>query len=467
MTKIPACVAAGHPDTARAGLRALESGGTAADAAAAMILAGCATETIFCGLGGGGFATVYHASTRQVTCLDFFVAVPGVDGTVAAPARNISVLFGGVAVPYAIGGASVAVPGTPWGAAALNKRFGRLPWTEVIAPARELAANGSRFSAAHAELLPEVAEAMLVGHGAHSYSVQDDDGSRRLLSEGERLHHRGLAEVFEAIAANGPQELSTGDLGRRLVDAVRTDGGALSMSDMAAYRVKELPPRRVWFGPGRISVRGDDLDSFADTAARLDLAAVGRGGVDRARALITALRAPDRRAETTSVVAIDGDGNACAATHSLGLGSGVWVSGVHGNSMLGEGELLRGELVPGSRMRSMMVPLMVTDAHDRLLLAGGAAGGSRIRPALLQVLSGVLIEGRGVQEAVGAPRLCATDQVVHLEPGFPDEVYQALEAEGENLMRWRSPRPYFGGVAVAGRGGPAADPRRGGLALTR
>ena len=113
VSRLPAGVAAGHPATAAAGLAVLEAGGSAADSAAAMILAGCVSETIFCGLNGGGFATVYEAATSTVTCLDFFVAVPGLDGTVAAPAQNISVSFGSVAVPYAIGGPSVAVAGTP------------------------------------------------------------------------------------------------------------------------------------------------------------------------------------------------------------------------------------------------------------------------------------------------------------------------------------------------------------------
>jgi gamma-glutamyltranspeptidase/glutathione hydrolase len=235
---------------------------------------------------------------------------------------------------------------------------------------------------------------------------------------------------------------------------------------MAAYRVADLPPRRVRFGPGALHVRGNDLDSFADTAAALDLAAVRRGGVDRARTLADALRSPARRSETTSVVAVDPWGNACAATHSLGLGSGIWVGGVHGNSMLGEGELLRGELVPGTRMQSMMVPSVVTDADGRLLVAGGAAGGSRIRPALLQVLAGVLAQGLSAAEAVAAPRMSVTQELVHLEPGFPDEVIEALRADGEELVLWDSPRPYFGGVAAIAADGPAADFRRGGLALT-
>ncbi len=465
MITLPASVAAGHPSTATVGRDVLARGGSAADAVAAMILAGCVAETLFTGLGGGGFATVYDAATRQVHCLDFFVAVPGLDGTLPAAARAIKVSFGDVEVPYAVGGPSVAVPGTPRGVAALHGMFGRLPWSEIVTPARDLAAQGAPFPVQHAELLPDVAAAMVLGAGVAVYSRPDGSGGRRTLGGGELLHHAGLADTMDDYLNDGPDALTIGPRGLDLVAAVRADGGALSELDMAHYRVQELPVQQVEFGPGIICVRGNDLDSFSGTAQALNRMLDRPGPADRARSLVQALRAPAARAETTTVVAVDEQGNACAATHSLGLGSGIWTGGVHGNSMLGEGELLRGELLPGKRMPSMMVPLVVTDADGGLLLAGGAAGGSRIRPALLQVLTRVLIDGHGAAEAVAAPRLSATPDAVHLEPGFGPEVIAALAEDGEELVQWPEQRPYFGGVAVVASDGPAADPRRGGLAL--
>ena len=465
MITLPASVAAGHPSTASVGRDVLARGGSAADAVAAMILAGCVAETLFTGLGGGGFATVYDAATKQVHCLDFFVAVPGLDGTVPATARAIRVAFGDVEVPYAVGGPSVAVPGTPRGVAALHSAFGRLPWSGIVTPARDLAAQGAPFPLQHAELLPDVAAAMVLGAGVAVYSRPDGTGGRRTLAGGELLLHDGLADTLDDYLNDGPDALTVGARGRDLVAAVRADGGALSELDMAQYQVRELAVARAEFGPGVICVRGNDLDSFAGTAQALNGLLHLPGPAARARSLVHALRAPARRAETTTVVAVDEQGNACAATHSLGLGSGVWTGGVHGNSMLGEGELLRGELLPGQRMPSMMVPLVVTDPAGRLLLAGGAAGGSRIRSALLQVLTRVLIDGHGAAEAVAAPRLSATPDAVHLEPGFGPEVIAALTEDGDELVQWPEQRPYFGGVAVVASDGPAADPRRGGMAL--
>ena len=109
-----------------------------------------------------------------------------------------------------------------------------------------------------------------------------------------------------------------------------------------------------------VHARGNDLD---DVLGTLQAAAAGVTGDPltdpaAALALIEALRAPDRRAETTNVVAVDDQGDGCVITTSLGLGSGVWVPGygVHLNSMIGEGELVRGLAHPAQRMGSMMSP---------------------------------------------------------------------------------------------------------------
>ena len=106
----------------------------------------------------------------------------------------------------------------------------------------------------------------------------------------------------------------------------------------------------------------NDLDDVLGTlqAAGRAVRADPHHDLASALGLVDALRAPDRRAETTNLVAVDERGDACVITTSLGLGSGVWVPGygVHLNSMLGEGELIRAALDPGVRMGSMMSPLI-------------------------------------------------------------------------------------------------------------
>src|SRR5919112_3298756 len=140
---VSAGVAAAHPATAEVGVQILRAGGTAADAAVAAVLTTCVAETIYTGLGGGGFATYFEAATGEVTCLDFFAAVPGTDGDrQPGPMVGVDVFFGGMPQVYSIGGASVAVPGVPAGCGEVHRRWGQLPWAEVVAPAAALARAG-------------------------------------------------------------------------------------------------------------------------------------------------------------------------------------------------------------------------------------------------------------------------------------------------------------------------------------
>jgi gamma-glutamyltranspeptidase/glutathione hydrolase len=132
--------------------------------------------------------------------------------------------------------------------------------------------------------------------------------------------------------------------------------------------------------------------------------------------------------------------------------------------MLGETDLLRGELEPGSRMASMMAPSVAVDPSDGVVLAAGAAGGTRLRSALVQVLAGILDERLEVADAIARPRLHPAGRTVHLEPGFDDAVAPALEAAGWKVRAWPARHHYFGGVSVITPTGGAGDPRRSGEA---
>jgi gamma-glutamyltranspeptidase/glutathione hydrolase len=132
--------------------------------------------------------------------------------------------------------------------------------------------------------------------------------------------------------------------------------------------------------------------------------------------------------------------------------------------MLGEVDLLRGPLAPGARVGSMMAPTLAVDARG-LSVAAGAAGGTRLRTALLGVLAAVLDEGLDPQAAVDRARLHPAAEVVNAEPGVDDDALAALEHDGRTVRRWPDRHHYFGGVSLVSRTGAAADPRRDGLAL--
>ncbi|HET9324476.1 MAG TPA: gamma-glutamyltransferase [Gaiellaceae bacterium] len=444
-----AAVAAGHPATVDAGIEILEDGGNAADTAIAACLASCVAETVMTGLLGGGHAIVL--SGGAVSTLDFFVAAPGLDGDGrAVELQQLQVPFGAELIHYAVGIGSCGVPGVLAGLGALWRRDGSLPWARLVEPAQRLALEGVPMPEAHAACLEMLATVMTMHEGARIYSP-----GGRLLRTGDRLEQPGLRDVLEAVAEEGPESPT---LRSALLALMEERGGLVTREDLDAYEPAWGEPGRIAFRSAEIATR-IGLSSPLPALARLE----GPDPVSLANALAVDSDAPG---DTTNITVVDGAGDAVVLTTSLGLGSGDWLPGLdlHLNSMLGETDLLVGdELVPGQRIASMMAPTLAFD-DDGLALAAGAAGGTRLRSALVQVLSGVLDEGLSEGQAVERPRLHPVGELVHLEPGFPDEVLASLEAAGFAVRRWPALHHFFGGVSAVGRSGAAGDPRRSGAA---
>ncbi|MBX6357175.1 MAG: gamma-glutamyltransferase [Micromonosporaceae bacterium] len=455
-------VAAGHPATTEVGLRILAAGGSAADAAVAAVLASCVAESVLTGIGGGGFATYYDAASRTVTCLDFFCTVPGLDvDATPCPMVPIEVNFGTVPLAYSIGGASVGVPGVPAGCGELHRRWGRLPWPALVEPAAMLARSGVVLPAAQARTLAAVAPALLTGPGAASYAP---DG--HLLQGGDLLYHPGLHLALDALARAGPAVFYTGHIGSLLVETVRSAGGVIGPADLSAYQVLDLPVQRAELA-GRRVFGPADLNRTIETVAGLppEIATLPRPA--RAVAVAEAMRSHGRQkvGDTTNISVVDGEGNACVVTTTLGIGSGVWLPGhgIHLNSMLGEGELFVPGRTPGQRMSSMMCPLSVLDESGELVVAAGSAGASRIRTALVNTLIGVLVDGLDVPTAIARPRFHVVADTVHVEPGYPEDELLALSRAGYAIKRWDELSHYFGAASAVGRTSAAGDPRRGGV----
>jgi gamma-glutamyltranspeptidase / glutathione hydrolase len=449
-----AAVAAGHHATVEAGLEILEDGGSAADAAVAASLASCVAESVMTGLLGGGHGIYWDG--RAARNLDCFVDVPSGTG---AELVELPVPFGEELVHYAVGPGSCAVPGLPAGLDALWRAHGRLPWARLVEPALRLARSGVRMPPAHAACLAMVAPA---------YTLRDD--GRRiyaprggLLQTGELLEQPGLVLALEMLATEGADACYRGTIAELLV---AEDGCAVTAGDLERFEARWSEPFGIDYAGTRFLTRGGGLTGVAETLARLprlrELTAA-----DRVVALVAALEAARSGGggHTTNVAVVDGEGCACVLTTSLGLGTGDFLPGLdlQLNSMLGEVDLLLGALVPGERMESMMAPSLAFD-DDGLALAIGAAGGTRLRTALVGVAAAVLDEGLDAVTAVERPRAHPAGPVVHAEPGVDEEALRRLEAEGREVHRWADLHHYFGGVSLVARSGAAGDPRRSGHA---
>ncbi len=450
-------VAAGHPATTAAGIAILGAGGNAADAAVAASLASCVSETVMTGLLGGGHAIYFDAASERARNLDCFVAAPGL-GADARDAEliHLDVPFGAELVHYAVGPASCGVPGLPAGLVALWDRHGSLPWAELVEPALRLAETGVEFPPTHAACLAMLAPVMTLNEGAAIYAP-----SGPLLQGGERLVQPGLVSALAALA-DDPASMYRGSIAESLLALCEERGGLVTQTDLHAYEAAWSEPVAVDYLDGHLLTRAD-LSGLPETVPRLPRIRK-LGETERVLALAAVLQAPSTGGgDTTNVTVVDTHGNACVFTTSLGLGSGDFLPGLdlHLNSMLGEADLLHGALEPGARMQSMMAPSLFVDAGG-LELAVGAAGGTRLRTAILLAATGILDEGLPPQEAVERPRFHPAGDVVNAEPGVDEEGLAELARRGRAVRRWPERHHYFGGVSLVGRTGAAADPRRSG-----
>ena len=381
-------VAAGHPATAAAGIEILADGGTAADAAVAACLASCVAETVMTGLLGGGHGIYFESDTGRARNLDCFVAVPGLGAEPREPELiHLDVPFGAELVHYAVGPASCAVPGLPAGLVALWEEHGRLPWLRLVEPALRLAREGVDFPPAHAACLAMLAPVMTMNEGAAIYAP---GGS--LLEADARLVQPGLVAALEALA-DDRRSVYRGSIAAALLDLCEERGGLVTRADLDAYEAQWRDPVDVPYLDGRLVTRRG-LSGVPETVPRLPRLA-NLGETERVLALVEVLETQRTGGgDTTNLSIVDPDGSACVLTTSLGLGSGDFLPGLdlHLNSMLGEADLVRGDLEPGVRMESMMAPTLAVDC-DGLSLATGAAGGTRLRTALLGVIAGILDEG--------------------------------------------------------------------------
>jgi gamma-glutamyltranspeptidase/glutathione hydrolase len=514
-------VAAGHPLTARAGARILEEGGNAVDACIAAAFVSWIAESPLTGPGGGGFMLVHRARDHSDRLLDFFVAIPG---------RGLAPDEGGemvtVEVPFdertlqvfRIGAAACAVPGAIAGLAEAHRRYARLPWAELVAPAIEIAREGVELNAEQA-FLHLILDAAL---------RQEEEGRRiygdaRPLGAGERVVMEDLAATLAWLAAEGAEAFYAGELGRRVSDAVRAGGGRITEADLAAYRVIQRRPVRAPFrgcefvsnpppssggvliafalgvldrlGPPPPPGGADALALLAEVMREATRARGGgfaaelyRGGARKRlladERMVVAAEAVRRRLgppaaepagfpSTTHISVVDQAGNAASLSASTGCGSGVVApgTGIQVNNMLGEHDLNPGGPLAGvgERLTSMMAPsLVLMDGRPSLVV--GSAGSIRLRAAILQIVVNVVDHGLGVEAALAAPRLHVEGDVLQLEGGTAPEAADRLEEWGYAVARWSGRNLYFGGASavVLGEGGAlqaAGDPRRGGAGV--
>jgi gamma-glutamyltranspeptidase/glutathione hydrolase len=205
----------------------LQQGGNAVDAAVASAFALAVTYPPAGNIGGGGFMVIHPPKGHPVV----------IAYRETAPAAATSEMFVKAAPKH--GHKVIGVPGTVRGLALAHRRFGKLPWKEVVLPAVRLADKGFAVDAHLARSLNEV----LANSKGFSelHRVFDKPGGGKWQA-GDRLVQRDLARTLRLIAEKGPDAFYTGKIAEQIVAEMKRGGGLITRADLAGYKADELQP---------------------------------------------------------------------------------------------------------------------------------------------------------------------------------------------------------------------------------
>jgi gamma-glutamyltranspeptidase/glutathione hydrolase len=230
------------------GATVLAKGGSAVDAAVATGFALAVTLPSAGNIGGGGFMVV-RTPSGDATTFDYREKAP-LKATRTMYMRDGKV----VSALTSAGHLAPGVPGSVRGMAMAHKKFGKLPWKDVVMPAVQLADEGFAMSPALARgLNTQLSGAM--GRFPASVAAYGKPGGGTWAG-GDRLVLKDLARTLRAIADDGPDAFYKGWIADRIADDMAANGGIITKQDLAAYEAKERAPVRGTF-------RGYDIVSMA------------------------------------------------------------------------------------------------------------------------------------------------------------------------------------------------------------
>ena len=516
-------VSTSHPLAAQAGLRMMQQGGNAVDAAIAAAAAMTITEPVSNGLGSDAFCILWDGQKLH-----------GLNASGPAPQAWTPDYFhrkyGGDAVnPPKRGWDSVTVPGAVSAWATMSERFGKLPFADLMAPAIEIAERGylvpvvvqQKWAAATPLLqsLPGFAESFLPWG--------------RAPNVGEMFQFKAAAKGLRAIAQTKGRAFYEGEIAEALVRFSDQHGGAMTLKDLANYQAEwvepiaqnyrgytlhEIPPNGQGiaalialgilenFDLASMKVDGVDSQHLQIEAMKLAFADVYRYVADpkhmevtpaqmldpaylKSRAnLIDMKKAQDFKAGnpvnggTIYLTAADENGMMVSFIQSnyMGFGSGV-VEPTYGIGLQNRGfgfstdakGLNPANLVaPGKRPFQTIIPAFLTQ-NGQPVMSYGVMGGNMQPQGHMQTLVRMLDYGQNPQTACDAPRWRYNEGMsINAEANMDANTVQGLNDLGHELEVINDSYQDFGaGQFIWRMGNPkvegyvaASDPRRDGLA---
>jgi gamma-glutamyltranspeptidase/glutathione hydrolase len=227
-------VASTNEIASKVGVDILKRGGNAVDAAIAVAFALAVTHPAAGNLGGGGFMMI-RLKDGRTTAIDYREMAP------AAATHNIYLDKDGKVIEGEGGSVegyrAAGVPGTVRGMELALKKYGshRLTWTQLIEPARALAANG--FSVTYNLARGLRGKKDYLSKYAETKRIYLNNGN--FYNEGDLFRQLDLAATFARLQQRGPNEFYEGRTARLIVDDLQRHNGLITRQDMRGYVAKE------------------------------------------------------------------------------------------------------------------------------------------------------------------------------------------------------------------------------------
>jgi gamma-glutamyltranspeptidase/glutathione hydrolase len=521
-------IATSQPLASAAGLRVLQQGGNAIDAAVTAAAVLSVVEPTMNGVGGDLFAIVYDGKTKSVRGLNASGRAPAAATPEEFRRRKLE------SIPYR-GELSVSVPGVVDGWNELLAKHGTITLARALEPAIAYAKDGFAVSEIIAHQWKDVEGVLSRDPAAASTFLTNGHAP----AVGEVFRNPRLAATLEQLAGGGRDAFYKGTIAQAIAADMKARGGLLTSADLAAHRsdwiepiattyrgyeVLELPPNTQGIAALQMLniLEGYDLKSlghnsaaylhllveakriaFADRDAWLaDSASVPRAALERMlskeyaaerRKLIDPHRSartiaplslpggtasreehPEAHGDTIYLTAADRDGNVVSLIQSIyeSFGAGI-VAGDTGVVLHNRGSLFSlreghpNLLAPGKRPFHTLVPAMVLK-DTRPWLSFGVMGGDMQPQGHVQVLLNLIDFGMNVQEAGEAPRFRHSSGGLALESAISPEARFGLDARGHRLVNSIGAFGGFQGILVDPRSGVmmgGSDPRKDGVAI--
>lgn len=232
-------VASADPRATDAGKEILNEGGSAADAAMAMMLALTVVEPQSSGIGGGGFFVHHNGKTGVIETVDGREMAPAA----AKPSRFLKPDGTPMGFFQAFpGGLSVGVPGNIRLLAMVHERWGKLDWKALFAPAIRLADEGFDVTPPLASTLRQLAPMWRERFPGTAALYLDKDGNPPPL--GTHIRNPALAKTLRLLADRGPDAFYSGENAEALIGTVTgttVNTSDMTLADLAAYRARLRP----------------------------------------------------------------------------------------------------------------------------------------------------------------------------------------------------------------------------------